>query len=141
MQKKKFILTKTGLSPWKAYFVSMLIVLANMSSIFATEAGILSATDVGTKTIIDRVIIWCDTTALPVVALGLIISMLIFCKDEKILPLLKKAAKIIVLAAILLNGFWLVMKTLQWVWGVISQGNNSTIFASTISNITNSFMC
>lgn len=141
MKKNKFILAKSPIYSWKTSLITALIMLSNVVTVFASEAGILDATDKGTKTVIDRVIIWCDATLLPILGIGLIISFIIFAKDPKVLPELKKAAKIIAIGYILLNGFWLVMKTFQWLWGIFSDNNNNFIFASIVTNITNSLIC
>lgn len=141
MKNNKFILAKSPVYSWKTSLITALIMLSNVATVFATEEGILSATDKGIKTVIDRVIIWCDTTLLPVLIISLLISMAIFAKDDKVLPTLKKAAKIIGIVYILLNAFWLVMKTFQWLWGAFSDNTNSNIFASVITNLTNSLIC
>ena len=141
MKNNKIILAKSPVYSWKTSLITALIMLSNVVTVFATEAGILSATDKGTKTVIDRVIIWCDSTLLPILALSLLVSFIACAKDEKVIPILKKATKFIIIGYILLNAFWLVMKTFQWLWGVFSDNNNNNIFASIVTHITNSLIC
>ena len=122
------------------YLTMMLITLSNVVLIFADDDGILSATDNGTKTIIDRAIVWVDTTLLPILLVALFISLVICCKNEKALPIIKQGFKILVLGALGVNAIWLILRTILWVANVITNAGGSTNTFTQITNMVNTYM-